>query len=86
MKPHVTAIAAVWLVSLLNETVSAQQPPPQYPNMSFFITSSSGPKGADFGGIEGADAHCQALATNGYDGARFQVELLGSHHPDNHIF
>ncbi len=40
----------------------AQQPPPQFPNMTFFITSTSGPAGADFGGIDGADRHCQTLA------------------------
>ena len=29
---------------------------------SFFVTSKGGGKGADFGGLEGADKHCQALA------------------------
>jgi hypothetical protein len=32
-------------------------------DMSFFITSTGGGKGADFGGLAGADRHCQALAT-----------------------
>ena len=31
-------------------------------NMSFFVTSSNPGKGADFGGLAGADAHCQRLA------------------------
>jgi len=30
--------------------------------MSFFITSVGSGKGADFGGLEGADKHCQTLA------------------------
>jgi hypothetical protein len=30
--------------------------------MSFFVTSTGSGKGADFGGLEGADRHCQALA------------------------
>jgi len=30
---------------------------------SFFVTSTGGGKGADFGGLAGADKHCQALAT-----------------------
>lgn len=30
--------------------------------MSFFVTSQNPGKGADFGGIAGADAHCAALA------------------------
>ena len=49
----------------------AQQPPaapaappalPQAPNMSFFVTGNGPGKGADLGGIEGADRHCQTLA------------------------
>ena len=31
-------------------------------NMSFFITSDGAGDGANFGGLEGADAHCQSLA------------------------
>jgi hypothetical protein len=30
--------------------------------MSFFVTSKGSGKGADFGGLAGADGHCQALA------------------------
>jgi hypothetical protein len=32
-------------------------------NMTFFITSTGAGKGADYGGLAGADGHCQALAT-----------------------
>ena len=45
-----------------NDVAQTQTPPPQFPNMTFFITSTSGPDGANFGGIEGADKHCQDLA------------------------
>jgi hypothetical protein len=31
-------------------------------DMSFFVTSAGKGNGADLGGLEGADAHCQALA------------------------
>jgi hypothetical protein len=31
-------------------------------NMTFFITSVGSGKGADLGGLEGADRHCQSLA------------------------
>ena len=31
-------------------------------DMTFFVTSTGSGKGADFGGLAGADAHCQALA------------------------
>ena len=40
-------------------TVGAQQKS----SMTFFITSAGPGKGADLGGLEGADKHCQALAT-----------------------
>jgi hypothetical protein len=39
--------------------VGAQQKPD---GLGFFITSAGSGKGADFGGIEGADKHCQQLA------------------------
>ena len=41
---------------------NAQQPPPQFPDMTFFITSVGGPQGANYGGLEGADRVCQNLA------------------------
>ena len=31
-------------------------------NMTFFVTSVGSGKGADFGGLAGADKHCQSLA------------------------
>src|ERR1700745_3441138 len=34
----------------------------QQADMTFFITSAGPGKGADLGGLAGADAHCQALA------------------------
>ena len=40
------------------------------PEMSFFITSVGSGKGADLGGLEGADRHCQALATTAGAGKR----------------
>ena len=53
----------------------AQQPapppqPPQFPDMTFFITSVGSGQGANFGGLEGADRHCQALATKAGAGAK----------------
>jgi hypothetical protein len=40
------------------------------PEMSFFITSVGSGKGADLGGLEGADRHCQSLATAAGAGKR----------------
>ena len=34
----------------------------QQPSMTFFVTSIGSGKGADFGGLAGADKHCQSLA------------------------
>jgi len=43
---------------------TAQQPPATPPQpMSFFVTSAGSGKGADLGGIAGADRICQTLAT-----------------------
>ncbi len=52
------AMSLAWV-----SAADAQRAPPQFPDMTFFITSKSGPEGANFGGIEGADKHCQTLAT-----------------------
>ena len=43
----------------------AEQPPAQQPQqpMSFFVTSAGSGKGADLGGIAGADRICQTLAS-----------------------
>jgi hypothetical protein len=52
----------------VSSAVIAQQQPapppqlPQAPNMTFFVTGSGPGKGADLGGIDGADRHCQTLA------------------------
>ena len=51
-------------VMLMTSVVLAQQPqgknPP--PPMTFFVTSVGMGKGADLGGVAGADRHCQMLA------------------------
>jgi hypothetical protein len=62
-------MAAATPLVLICET-RAQQPPPQFPNMTFFITSTGGPKGADYGGLEGADTHCQTLAAKAGAGGK----------------
>lgn len=38
--------------------------------MSFFVTSTNPGRGADFGGIAGADRHCQALASSAGAGGK----------------
>ncbi|MFZ0852163.1 MAG: lectin [Hyphomicrobiaceae bacterium] len=53
-----------------SSVAQAQTPPPQFPNMTFFLTSTSGPDGANLGGIEGADKHCQDLAAKAGAGGK----------------
>jgi hypothetical protein len=55
-------LACAALISL-GSIAQAQQQGPQAPNMTFFVSSAGPGKGADLGGLEGADAHCQKLAT-----------------------
>jgi len=49
--------------------------------MSFFVTSSGSGKGADFGGLAGADRHCQALATDAGAGQRTWHAYLSTQGP-----
>jgi hypothetical protein len=60
-------------VALLALTVGGAQSQQQ---MSFFITSAGPGKGADLGGLEGADRHCQQLAqTAGAGGKTWRAYL-----------
>src|SRR3954468_3224355 len=61
------SFAAIMLVSSAGQT---QQQPPQAPNMTFFIISAGLGKGADLGGLEGADRQCQALAQSAGAGGK----------------
>jgi hypothetical protein len=62
-----TALTASIALGLAGCTGMAQTPPSgssqsSASGMSFFITSTGSGKGADFGGLAGADQHCQKLA------------------------
>ncbi|MEZ5789117.1 MAG: lectin [Xanthobacteraceae bacterium] len=54
---HIAIAAVGALVLTLGAGALAQQSA-----MTFFVTSAGPGKGADLGGLEGADRHCQALA------------------------
>jgi hypothetical protein len=58
-RTHVMA-AAAFVVLAGASMAHAQQP--QQP-MSFFVTSAGAGNGANLGGLDGADKHCQTLAT-----------------------
>jgi hypothetical protein len=57
--PVKTVVACAAIISA---TLSAQPASAQSANMTYFLTSSGPGKGADLGGIEGADRHCATLA------------------------
>jgi len=63
MASAITALATVCNSpqSPISSSVAAE---PLTGPMSFFITSTGAGDGANFGGIEGADEHCQDLATD----------------------
>src|SRR6476469_6053898 len=73
-KSKVLIIAALTLG--VTSGINAQQQPaappqlPQAPNMTFFVTGAGPGKGADLGGLEGADRHCQTLAARHGAGAK----------------
>jgi hypothetical protein len=50
--------------------LAAEPQAQQAGNMSFFVTSAGSGKGADLGGLEGADRHCQALGQAAGAGSR----------------
>jgi hypothetical protein len=73
-KLHVFILASSAFVAL-GAAALAQQAP-QAPNMTFFVTSAGAGKGADLGGLTGADAHCQQLAaTVGAGGKTWRAYL-----------
>jgi hypothetical protein len=57
------AIALASSYFVMAQQPPAPQPPAPPPPMSFFVTSAGSGKGADLGGIAGADRICQTLAT-----------------------
>jgi hypothetical protein len=61
--------AAVAAASLAGPAL-AQQQQPQFPDMTFFVSSKPGPDGANLGGLDGADKHCQTLAAAAGAGSR----------------
>ena len=63
--PLAVTTAAVAFTSLFALPAGAQQA-----TMSFFVTSVGPGKGADLGGLAGADAHCQKLAVSAGAGTK----------------
>ncbi len=60
----------VWFISAVCVVIANGAAFAQSANMSFFVTSAGAGKGADLGGLAGADKHCQSLATAAGAGAK----------------
>lgn len=76
-KRFVISIFSAAGLAVCGSSASAQAPaPPQFPDMTFFITSAPGPNGANFGGLEGADKHCGDLATKAGAGSKTRRAYL----------
>ncbi len=69
MKTRILAVAAAF-AAISGGSAFAQQQQPQFPDMTFFVSSKPGPDGANLGGLEGADKLCQTLATAAGAGAK----------------
>lgn len=63
-----TSLVTAGLLALVG--CSTAQSPPASTGMTFFITSVGTGKGANLGGLEGADQHCQSLANSVNAGSR----------------
>jgi hypothetical protein len=67
---QLSVFGAAMLIGIgLSATAQAQQAP-QSPEMTFFVTSAGPGKGADLGGLEGADRLCQQLAQGAGAGSK----------------
>jgi hypothetical protein len=65
------AILVAALAFAVTPGAQAQQPQlPQSPNMTFFVTGFGPGKGADLGGLDGADRYCHQLAERHGAGAK----------------
>ncbi len=77
----VTSLASIaslaFLAFVASAPVQAQQA-----DMSFFVTSVGPGKGADLGGLAGADRHCQSLAQSVGAGAKTWHAYLSTQGPD----
>src|ERR1041385_1867814 len=92
-KPKTFIVATLALASLgMMSGVEAQQQPaqqaapqlPQAPDMTFFVTGAGPGKGADLGGLEGADQHCQTLAARHGAGSKTWHAYLSTQDAEGH--
>jgi len=63
MRSKGSSLVLVTCALFAGNALAQQQGPQPNAGMNFFISSASLGKGGDLGGLEGADRHCQTLAT-----------------------
>jgi hypothetical protein len=67
---RLSLLGSATLVCLGMSAGAYAQQAPQSPDMTFFVTSAGSGKGADLGGLEGADQRCQQLAQGAGAGSK----------------
>jgi hypothetical protein len=72
---NMTILASAALLALAGAAQAQQS------SMTFFVTSAGPGKGADLGGLAGADAHCQKLAETAGAGGKTWKAYLSSNTP-----
>ena len=80
-------IIAALALGITSGALAQQQPAPppqlpQAPNMTFFVTGAGPGKGADLGGLAGADQYCQMLAQRHGAGAKTWHAYLSTQEAD----
>jgi hypothetical protein len=76
-----TLLASAGVLTLVSCSIAQSPPPSGGKDMTFFITSVGTGKGADLGGLEGADQHCQSLAKAAGAGSRTWRAYLSTQAP-----
>jgi hypothetical protein len=76
-------VTAAGLCQAQTAAPAAQGASAPRPPFSFFVTSTGSGKGADLGGLEGADAHCQKLASAVGGGDKSWHAYLSTQAQDN---
>jgi hypothetical protein len=76
-----TAVGVALAAAVAAGCAAMQAGEPGPKQMTFFVTSTGGAKGADYGGLEGADRHCQQLAAAAGAGDRVWRAYLSTQAP-----
>jgi len=79
---YIVTLRAVAISFLMVISFSVYAQDAKFDDMGFFVTSVGVGNGGDLGGLKGADAHCQKLATAAGAGKRTWRAYLSTEEPD----